>query len=358
MPVPVEVLCAYGLDAEESALAARHVPSLINLTYVIEGALTRGREPLVLQRMHPVFGAHVHYDIEAVTAHLEARKLTTPRLLRTRSGALWTTEGAGAEARVWRALSYVDGVTVHQSRDLAWLESAAGLLGRFHAALADLDYQFVHERPLHDTSRHLKNLSAVLASERALSDMDAQELGSEILRQAEGVRLDFSSLPRRTIHGDPKLSNVMFERERPGRAKCMIDLDTLGRGYLAYELGDALRSWCNPAGEDTRASCVDPSAFAAVLQGYLSACPDEVTETELLSAIDGVETVSLELASRFAADVVVDQYFGWDSTRFGSRRQHNLLRAQGQLALSRNVREGRGKLCEIAELALGARGRG
>jgi hypothetical protein len=50
--------------------------------------------------------------------------------------------------------------------------------------------------------------------------------------------------------------------------------------------------------------------------------------------------------------VVWDRYFGWDATRFGSRREHNLLRAQGQLALSRNVREQRGELLRLAKLAL------
>ena len=34
------------------------------------------------------------------------------------------------------------------------------------------------------------------------------------------------------------------------RALCLIDLDTLAHMPVALELGDALRSWCNPATED------------------------------------------------------------------------------------------------------------
>lgn len=358
MLIPSVVLHAYGLSPETIQL--RHIPSNINQTFIVEPSQA-GAEPLVLQRLHPVFGETVHIDIEAVTAHLTARGLPTPRLIRTRAGELWAldTQLSGrpdeSTPRVWRALSYVDGVTLHQSRDPAVLESGAGLIGRFHAALADLRHEFVHRRPLHDTRRHLASLEAALASERGRGDTTAQALGAEVLKHAAGVRLDYEQLPKRTIHGDPKLSNVMFERGRPQRALCMIDLDTVARGPLAYELGDAMRSWCNPAGEDTSEIELDPAAVAAVLRGYNQACPADVTRDELVSALEGFETVSLELSSRFAADVIVDQYWGWDATRFASRRDHNLLRARGQLALSKAVRAQRSALARVVDEAIAAR---
>ncbi|MEY4551263.1 MAG: hypothetical protein RL685_7458, partial [Pseudomonadota bacterium] len=275
----------------------------------------------------------------------------TPRLVHTLTGALWTHANESPTPRVWRALSYVDGVTIHASREAAVLESGAQLLGRFHRALADLQHELVHRRPLHDTRRHLAALQAALASERGKDDAEAQALGADILRHAEAVRIDFEGLPKRIIHGDPKLSNVMFERQAPDRALCMIDLDTVARGPLAYELGDALRSWCNPAGEDTTDVEVEPLAVAAVLRGYASARPTGLSRDELGSALDGFETVSAELASRFAADVVVDEYWGWDATRFASRREHNLLRARGQLALSKAVRARRTALAAVVERA-------
>lgn len=346
MLIPHDVLQAYGLDP--ASIELQHVPSNINATYIVRPA-AGGAEPMVLQRLHPVFGETVHVDIEAVTTHLIARGLPTPRLLRTVDGALWTRDREAPTPRVWRALSYVDGVTFHASREAAVLESGAELLARFHRALTDLRHEFVHRRPLHDTRGHLASLSAALASAKGRGDSEAQALGSEVLRHAEGLRLDFHHLPVRIIHGDPKLSNLMFRRDAPGRALCMIDLDTVARGPLAYELGDALRSWCNPAGEDTAEIELDPSAVAAVLRGYVRACPLGVTADELASALDGFETVSTELASRFAADVVVDQYWGWDAGRFASRRDHNLMRARGQLALSKAVRAQRAALSRVVE---------
>jgi Ser/Thr protein kinase RdoA (MazF antagonist) len=355
MLIPMEVRLAYGLDADEAALDIRHVPSNINLTYIVGRRSQPSAPPLVLQRLHAVFGPSVHIDIQAVTMHLVARGLTTPRLVRTASGDLWTRDESQPVPHVWRALTYVDGVTLHSTRDPAWLESAASLLGAFHAALADLAHVFVHERPLHDTPRHLSNLKAALASPKASSDLEARELCENVLRHAETLRVDFGALPKRLIHGDPKLSNVMFEGADEGRALCMIDLDTVGRGYLAYELGDALRSWCNPAGEDQATASVDPAAFAAVVRGYARTCPTDVSDAELSSAIDGLETVSAELSSRFAADAIQDSYWGWDPRRFASRRDHNLLRARGQLALSRSVRVSRPALVAALDEAARAR---
>ena len=357
MLIPLQVRLAYGLEADEAALDVQHVPSNINLTYMVRRRAAPAAPPLVLQRLHAVFGPSVHVDIEAVTAHLVARGLTTPRLVRTARGDLWLCDESESMPHIWRALTYVPGMTVHSSRDPAWLENAAALLGVFHDALADLTHVFVHERPLHDTPRHLANLRSALGSPKAASDHEARELGERVLRHAETVRLSFSGLPKRLIHGDPKLSNVMFEPDGSGRARCMIDLDTVGRGHLAYELGDALRSWCNPAGEDQALARVDQAAFAAVLRGYARSCPPDVTVDELASAIDGLETVSAELASRFAADAIVDSYFGWDPTRFASRRDHNVLRARGQLALSQSVRADRAALEGALASAAGARSR-
>jgi hypothetical protein len=65
------------------------------------------------------------------------------------------------------------------------------------------------------------------------------------------------------------------------------------------------------------------------------------TPEELASVVLGLETVCVELAARFCVDFFEDRYFGWDPARFSSRRAHNLVRAHGQLALSRSVREHR-----------------
>ena len=61
----------------------------------------------------------------------------------------------------------------------------------------------------------------------------------------------------------------------------------------------------------------------------------------------GLETVCVELAARFCVDAFDDAYFGWDPSRFPSRRAHNLVRARGQLALGRAVRAARAEATDI-----------
>jgi len=134
----------------------------------------------------------------------------------------------------------------------------------------------------------------------------------------------------------------------------MVDLDTLGQGCLAFELGDALRSWCNPRGEDQRDNEIQPDLFRAALRNYQAHMPAAVGAEELLTAVDGLRAVCLELASRFAADAIVDEYWGWDSRRYRSRREHNLVRASGQLSLARSVQRQEAHLRKVAQAVIKA----
>jgi Ser/Thr protein kinase RdoA (MazF antagonist) len=86
----------------------------------------------------------------------------------------------------------------------------------------------------------------------------AAALAEEIF-EAAAILAPLPITPVRVVHGDPKISNLVFAPDAD-RALCMLDLDTLGTMALPFELGDALRSWCNVASED------DPrGSFSAAL---------------------------------------------------------------------------------------------
>ena len=148
------------------------------------------------------------------------------------------------------------------------------------------------------------------------------------------------------MHGDLKISNLIF-RQSPLVGLCLVDLDTVGRGTMAFELGDAMRSWCNPSGEDVTQVRFELSIFAAAMRGFLGEANGIVSRDERTSIIVGLETVCIELAARFAVDVFDDSYFGWDPARFASRRAHNLVRARGQLALGLDVRGARADALDL-----------
>lgn len=332
MSIPAAVCAAYELDDEAPTPIS---VGWINRTFVAQ----RGGRPLVVQQLHPVFRGEVNLDIEAITAQLAAQGLETPRLVRTEGGDAWIEAGG-----VWRALTYVEGET-HASLTPALAREAAALVGRFHRALEGFDHAFHFSRPgAHDTPAHLAKLRGLLAA--APTHEDAP-LARAVLDAAASLPT-LPALPTRIVHGDLKATNLRFDG---GRARCLLDLDTLAHGTLAVELGDALRSWCNATNEADPEASFDPEIFAAALEGWAPVVRDLVTDDERASIVGGVETITIELASRFAADLFEDRYFGWDETRFDSRRAHNRARTRAHLSLAGSLRAQRDTLDEIVARA-------
>ena len=335
--LPAAVLAAWGLEA---GAGERELGGLINRTFFVR-AHAGGPVTAVIQRLHPVFAAEVNIDLDAVTAHLAAAGMVTPRLLRTLAGARWFEH----EGAVWRALTYVDGVTVHAMPDEEHAVAAGELVGRFHRVLSTLDHRFAFQRAsVHDTAGHLRRLGEVLRDGGGLPE--TVDLARRVLDAAARMT-PLPALPRRPMHGDLKISNVMFARDPHPAALCLIDLDTLGPQTIAYEMGDCLRSWCNPEGEDTPATRFDLGRLGAALRGYAAGAAGLLAPAEIEAILPGLETGCVELAARFCVDAFEDRYFGWDPTRFPSRRTHNLVRAEGQLALAEAVMASRGAAAAV-----------
>jgi len=320
---------------------------LINRTFLVEGRSGRA----VVQRLHPVFAGTVNDDIEAVTTHIEAKGLVTPRLVRADDGALWVED---EEGRPWRALTYVEGKSFERVDSPELGREAGRLVARFHAAVADLAHDYRHVRVgVHDTPKHLAALRAALDERREHRlYREVEALARPLLAEAEHLP-DWSRLPLRHAHGDLKISNLLF---RGAEGLCLVDLDTLGRMVWPFEMGDALRSWCNPKGEDEGRAAIDVDIFAAAVEGYgeVARSSGLVARDEARALVAGLATICLELSARFLADALVERYFGFDASRFASRGDHNLVRGAGQLRLYESVRAARGSLERIAERALAA----
>ena len=229
----------------------------------------------------------------------------------------------------------------HAVPDPRWAEAGGELVGRFHRAVADLHHEYRFTRAgVHDTQGHLARLRRVIEG----ADPEAADLGNGVLAATDALPA-LPVTPRRHCHGDLKISNLLFSPEPRGVA--LVDLDTLGLGTMAFELGDAMRSWCNPRGEDAGGVSFELPIFAAAMRGFRAVADGIVSADERRAIVVGLETVCLELAARFAVDVVTDDYFGWDPARFPSRRAHNLVRARGQLALGLAVRAARSDALDL-----------
>lgn len=340
MTLPEAVREAFAIDAD-----ARVSPidvGLINSTYRVERATAVPRT-IILQRLHPVFRGEVNLDFDAITAHLARKGVQTPRLVPTTSGALWLATGEG----VWRAQTFLDGRIVSVVCEPRVARAAGAAVGRFHAAVADLEHTFHFTRPgAHDTAQHLARLRTQLVAYAQHPRIAAiRPVAEHILAHVLPV---LPALPVRIIHGDLKLTNVLFD-ESLTRAIALLDLDTLAHGTVTVELGDALRSWANPAGESAAHARVELDIVEAALRGYAEFAGELLTEAEKRALPAGLETIALELACRFCTDALEEHYFGWDAQHYASRGEHNLARARAQLALAQSVSASRLELSAIVD---------
>jgi Ser/Thr protein kinase RdoA (MazF antagonist) len=288
----------------------------------------------VLQRVSDVFAPAIHENIDAVTRHLAARGLRVARLLRTRAGEL--SADLGPLGR-WRLMEHLGGVSFEKVESARQARSAGALVGRFHAALADFEAPLAPMGiPYRDTPLYLAALREALAVHAdhplhaPMADLAGRVFAAfEAMGPAAPVR-------ERVIHGDLKLSNLLFESEAPpgrDRAYALVDFDTLMRGTLWMELGDAWRSWCNAAGEDSTHPRFDLEVFGASCEGFGEGYAARLEPAERDSLETAPERITLELCARFVTDALEERYFGWDPAHFATRGDHNATRAEGQWRL-------------------------
>lgn len=322
---PRPILEQYDLDPD----SIQHLNvGLINQSFAVRRS---SGDECILQRVNGIFSTTVNDDIDAVTRHIHSKGLTTPLLIPSKAGNRYVTD----DGQVWRLLSRIRGETHESVRTDTEATEAGRILGSFHQALNDFAEPLSSSRPpVHDLDRHLKFLRATAQAQdnhQALMDVTAV---SEQIFEMEASMMPLPKTPDRLVHGDPKISNVIFDQRR---AVCLIDLDTIGRTQVALELGDALRSWCNPVGEDSPEASFSIERFHAALQGYRRGAPGLLSTDEWNCVPDATLSIALELAARFAADALNESYFGWDPKRFSSASQHNLARASAQLELAKSI---------------------
>ena len=334
-------MARYGLQAAEINPLGN---GLINLTWIVD-AMPDGR--YVLQRVNDVFSPVVNADIDILTRHLERKSEPTCRVVPTIDSELWVTNEAGN----WRLLTWVDGISYDSLKTAQQAQSAGGLLARFHRAVDDLRHEFATQRPgVHDTPRHLAFLSETLKTQTAHPQYSKiAPLGRRILAAADALP-ELPSTADRVVHGDPKINNILFHHD-VDEAICLIDLDTITRMPLPLELGDAMRSWCNPASEDDSYGEFAAALFVDAINGYAEVARGWITREEWASIVDATQTILVELASRFCADALNESYFGWNPERFTSRTEHNQVRAAGQLTVAESLVAQREHLAAILAAA-------
>jgi Ser/Thr protein kinase RdoA (MazF antagonist) len=319
---------------------------LINETYLVDAS---DGAQFILQGLNPVFQPEVNLDIDRVTRHLADKGLVTQRIVQTTAGELWVKVGE----HNWRLATFVPGICFDSLHTEEQAYAAGELLGRFHRGVRDLEIELHTQRlGVHDTERHFARLRRSIEE---CTDHKYYEQACELAEQvfAEAKLLPaLPELPDRLVHGDPKISNLVFS-EQDGSGVAMIDLDTITHMPLPLEMGDAFRSWCNPRGEDQTHSEFKLELFRGAIFGYAKVTKEFVTEAEWRAFVSGARIIMVELASRFTSDSLYESYFGWNPDIFKDRSTHNQVRAYGQLELEKSLAAQVDEAERIVEKAFG-----
>ena len=284
----------------------------------------------ILQRLHHKLSTQaILNDYVRVTAHLHEKGFSAPRVCKARDGQhIFVDE----DSRWWRLTTYVPGETHERVSSVEQAAQGAQILGAFHTGMLDFPFPFESAHPLHDTDGHLDGLTQALANPSYNAHWHlVSEVAKQIVELMSHVRIP-TDLPQRVVHGDPKISNVMFLGPQ---AMGMIDLDTCNRHTVLVDLGDAIRSWCRDGYED-EVQRFHLDRFEGILDGYAkSGAGLNPSEVEVLWMAGPM--ITLELASRFARDVLEDNYFAFDEANYPNRREHNLARMKSMVFLAQDM---------------------
>lgn len=321
----------------------------INETYRVK---VDGREDgFLLQRLNPLVFQRpdlVMRNVAQVTRYLARRLAATGDpdwrrhtlvLFQTEAGADWVTAPDGA---YWRLFTYIRETFVREHVQGPGDARAAGsAFGAFLRLLADYDGPPLHDSlpGFHDTEARFAQLESAVRRDphgRALAARPEIVTAMGVRGLTERLRPHLVSgvVPRRVVHNDAKLSNVLFD-EQSGEPLCVIDLDTVMPGLAIHDFGDLVRSVTSPTAEDEedlgRVGVRRP-LFEALAQGFLQAAGTALSRPERQHLVLGSQLIILEQAVRFLTDHLEgDRYYRT------SRPDHNLIRCRTQLKLFATV---------------------
>jgi len=319
----------------------------INDTYLVTTDANEDRQ-FVLQRIN----THVFHqptlimqNMRIFTEHMRQRVQNEghywemPRVIPAHDGQDFFID---PEGNFWRAISFVQGVRSFDTiTDTDHAREVGHALGTFQHLISDLPIEKLADtlEGFHITPRYLQNFDKAFSHNGYRSGAEAKYCIDFIeQRRSFAYTLEHAiaqgKLQLRPVHGDPKVNNVMIE-ESTGRAISIVDLDTVKPGLIHYDIGDCMRSGCNPLGEETdrwEAVHFDLEIGAAILEGYLTQARNFLTTSDYEYLFDSIRLLAFELGIRFFADHLAGNVY------FKVKHpEHNLQRALVQFKLTESI---------------------
>ncbi|MCX7596216.1 MAG: aminoglycoside phosphotransferase family protein [Fischerella sp.] len=294
------------------------------------------RQPQLMMQNMRIFTEHVRERLQRTPLN---RRWEVPRVLLTKDAQDYCIDAQGS---FWRAISFIAGAqsfdTIHNTEQAKEIGYA---LGMFHNLIGDLPPEKLADtlEGFHITPLYLQKYNEVLTKTSprqspevnyCLQFVRDRQTFAHVLENAKAT----GKLPMRLMHGDPKINNIMFDTITK-QAVSVIDLDTVKPGLVHYDIGDCLRSGCNPAGEETEqwdSVYFETDLCQEILQGYLSVAKAFLTENDYAYMYDAIRLLAFELGLRFFTDYLAGNVY------FKVKHpEHNLARAIAQFKLTESI---------------------
>lgn len=330
---------------------------LINSTYKV---LTAGKDDYILQKKN----SDIFKDVPAmmdnivrVTNHLRAKvekeggdpESTTMTVVFTKEGL---TYYMSPEGDYWTMSLFIPDTIQFEGAVTPETAFKGGEgIGKFHKQMSDFSSLLAETLPgFHDLGYRMRQWDNTVANDKAKR---ASEVRAEIdwvekrrPQMSEFWKLiEDGSLPKRVVHNDTKITNLLFNRDK--EMQCVIDLDTVMSNTPLADFGDAIRTFANTGKEDdTNLDNVslDLEIFSSYSKGYLSQMKDILTPAEKENLAFGALYITYEQVMRFLMD-----YLDGDTYYRIEYPDHNLVRTRAQMKLYESMEQNFDKMRTIVK---------
>jgi len=256
--------------------------------------------------------------------------------VKTKDNAFFYTD---EDQHIWNLSVFIeDSVTYLKTPDAKIAFEAGKATGLFLENTTDFDVASLTEilPDFHAITHRYLQFKEALKNATHSKIAETQELINFVEKHVEEMQqidnaIENGKIPLRLTHSDTKISNILFSEKK---ALCLIDTDTVMKGAIHFDYGDAIRTICNTTDEDEKnLDLVDfnLSFFKSYTKGFFQELKNISKEEKEFLPLS-IKMMPFIMGVRFLTDFLNGNVYYKISYE-----NHNLDRAKNQFAYIESI---------------------